>query len=568
MAITGRLTTYPGAYLSEKDFAILIDSLSYPQSGIIFGCGVTVSGTTVTIGDGWISIRGRVIQVTNGTIDVPLVTSGTATSYIVAKLAIYGSDASDGKVSFFLADSVAYDTGNFNYSGGNAYLRLATLTITPTGITAVGGTYLRMKDTIDSQINADIKNLNIKIGNKIMFCSARAQSVFGVHMLTRLSPVPDGYVQENKNTSGDFMLVIFPDGASTAPGSRMFLQSSDEWAPMVLHQGHTVGSAYNDIITPGTVCAFVYDSVAREYTHTTASGDIVTATSSSHWQLVDIFGGSGSSDDVIIPTSILHGVCRTSATVYTKIVTATTPAERIAPVDGDVIAVTFVNGNNVSADNGSLNLTIGNYTYHRVWYNGARITKEMANAIAAGDICLFKYDASITDGVAGVYEYLGKLNNNVLTSTDESLLKASTPYSAETVDNMIVDTLPVEPASDGNYLVHAKTIETFVNNSVSSASQNTLWIGASAGTTEFTGTYIATKDDPFYSVQAYVMDDNTDTTTSYKPILLDYRVILNGTKSPIVVKKDDPVRIKFIFDQEYSSTVFVVVHGDLRYPSH
>lgn len=248
MAITGRLTTYPGAYLSEKDFAILTDASLGGQSGILTGCTPTVDGTTVTISDGWICIRGRAIQVTGGTIEVPLVSSGTATKYILAKLSIYGSGNADGVVSFFLSDSISNDTSNYNTTGGNAYLNMATLTITSTGVTAA-----RSKELVASV--KEMTDYSILIPQ-----TYRANThTSGQYLLTRLSPIPSWYVATDTHDTGETVYVKFINGLTLSGSQNLWLGFSDYDIKLAYYNGATITSSLNDSIPTGSVCQFIYD---------------------------------------------------------------------------------------------------------------------------------------------------------------------------------------------------------------------------------------------------------------------------------------------------------------------
>ena len=156
-APTGYLTTYPGAYLSEQDFAVLIDGLAMPYSAVINGCIVTINGSTLSLSNGRVLIRGRVVKVTAGTIECPFSPSGTQTKYLVACLKIYGSDDADGKVTFLISDTIneayTYDTEIFNYvSGGTAYCPIAELTVTANTITAKRMTILNNKNYVDNRV--------------------------------------------------------------------------------------------------------------------------------------------------------------------------------------------------------------------------------------------------------------------------------------------------------------------------------------------------------------------------------------------------------------------------------
>lgn len=153
MAVNATLQVYPGAYMSEQGFAILVDGLSAVKSGILTGCTVTVSGTTLTVAPGWCSVRGRLVQVSGGSVSAAYASSGTKTQYLLLKVAVYGSGANDGKVSVFVSDNYSSDGADFNRSGGSAYLALATLTVTTNSITVASQQYLHTANLIENKVD-------------------------------------------------------------------------------------------------------------------------------------------------------------------------------------------------------------------------------------------------------------------------------------------------------------------------------------------------------------------------------------------------------------------------------
>lgn len=137
MAINASIKVYPGAEITARDFAILVDSLSPESDGRIIGCSVSGSGTSVTVTSGWCLLHGRLVRVNgSGTgLTVSKPGSGTRTRYVVL-----GIDLVTGDVSLAAMSSIPEDTENFNTASGSsimAYLNLATLTIGPNGITKV-----------------------------------------------------------------------------------------------------------------------------------------------------------------------------------------------------------------------------------------------------------------------------------------------------------------------------------------------------------------------------------------------------------------------------------------------
>ena len=138
MAIT--LTTYSGQQMTPQDFAILIDHLSGSASKLkLYGCSVSGSGSTLTVSDGWLLIKGRLCKVTSTSISVTLPASGSlyATCYAVVDLANTTAPATLTYSTSTSAYPSFADTTNFNVVSGKAYQTLARFRVSTSGISGV-----------------------------------------------------------------------------------------------------------------------------------------------------------------------------------------------------------------------------------------------------------------------------------------------------------------------------------------------------------------------------------------------------------------------------------------------
>lgn len=300
MAIKGRLTTYPGAYMSEKDFAILMDAVTAEKGGILHGCNVTVSGTTLTITKGWFLIRGRLIEIpSNGTISVAHSTSGTVTKYLLARVAIYGNNT--GAVTYSIATSIPADADNFNDNGGYAYCALATLSVGTSSttvksvntitnsftdmmnqmtaaansakqeITAAGNAATQKMDTavqtvesyaaditttVDTAIE-DLENTVTKTINLEVFivCSDDNSASTADREVTQSMP----YMWWDKNPRvGSKILVTFKNGVSLSTGNVLRIKTAVNYAPVYYH-GHQITVAEANTINAGYVVPMIME---------------------------------------------------------------------------------------------------------------------------------------------------------------------------------------------------------------------------------------------------------------------------------------------------------------------
>lgn len=134
------LSTYPNNEMSPTDFSLLMDAISLNAKGKLSGVAVTnknvyVSGNgTLAVAAGWCAVRGRIVRINAGDVDVPLAGSGTQTKYLVLVLNL-ASESNNAELQ--VLNSVPSDSAGFNASNGLAYLRLASMTVGTSTINSV-----------------------------------------------------------------------------------------------------------------------------------------------------------------------------------------------------------------------------------------------------------------------------------------------------------------------------------------------------------------------------------------------------------------------------------------------
>lgn len=147
MAVSSTLLTYPGASFTPQDFAIMLERVSIVKTGIMYGCNVTALGTnSVSVAEGWVAVRGRLVKVETGSLNFALPSSGSATYYVLVKIDLANSDSpSSVYISNALPDDESEDF-NFNQYG-IAYFCLATITTDPLTITQI------LKPEVGTEVN-------------------------------------------------------------------------------------------------------------------------------------------------------------------------------------------------------------------------------------------------------------------------------------------------------------------------------------------------------------------------------------------------------------------------------
>lgn len=130
--LNAELKVGTGRELTARDFAILIEKIFPGESGILYGCGISVKdANTIHINEGWLAIRGRLIHVIAGDIIVELPTS-TKTKYVYAACQL-GNVENPARI---IVGDTRQDSGtvSFNESSGSAYMTLSKVTAAPTGL--------------------------------------------------------------------------------------------------------------------------------------------------------------------------------------------------------------------------------------------------------------------------------------------------------------------------------------------------------------------------------------------------------------------------------------------------
>lgn len=137
MAVASTLLTFPGSHFTPQDFAIMLERVSIVKTGIMYGCKVTQLGTnSVSVAEGWVAVRGRLIKIEAGSLTFALPSSGSATYYVLVKVDLANSDSPS---TVYIANALPTDESeDFNFNQyGVAYLNLATITTDPITITQV-----------------------------------------------------------------------------------------------------------------------------------------------------------------------------------------------------------------------------------------------------------------------------------------------------------------------------------------------------------------------------------------------------------------------------------------------
>lgn len=137
---TAYVSTYPNHEMSPTDFALLMESISLETKGKIAGVSVTnkniYSGGIglVSVAAGWCLVRGRIIRIDAGDVEVSLAGSGTQTKYLVLAVNL---SSDENTAVFSVETSVPSDSSSFNVSNGVAYLQLASMVVGTSTIQSV-----------------------------------------------------------------------------------------------------------------------------------------------------------------------------------------------------------------------------------------------------------------------------------------------------------------------------------------------------------------------------------------------------------------------------------------------
>lgn len=128
------LITWANQTVTPKDDAIVQDACA-GRSGILYGCGVTASGNTLTVASGYGIIKGRLFEVTSDTLSITLPSSGTLKGVLYLKLDL--SNSAEPLRFIAVANSTQYQVqqdANVNFDSGVFELEMATFDVSSSGI--------------------------------------------------------------------------------------------------------------------------------------------------------------------------------------------------------------------------------------------------------------------------------------------------------------------------------------------------------------------------------------------------------------------------------------------------
>ena len=135
MAVKTDILVYSGKEITAQDFAILTEHITPQSSGVLYGCTVTsTNSSTIHVTSGWCVIRGRLIRVEEGDIEITIPSSETSTQFVVI-CADLSNDTTPCEL--YISPYVPDDSLDFNISHGQAYLKLAGFVLKPTGISDI-----------------------------------------------------------------------------------------------------------------------------------------------------------------------------------------------------------------------------------------------------------------------------------------------------------------------------------------------------------------------------------------------------------------------------------------------
>ena len=181
--VEAQIKIFPNSEMLAADMAEVLHA-ALPESCVIQGCHLVLDNGTLSITDGRIVIKGRLAQITAGTIETPSVATTGVDGYVCAVCDL-GSGANPFSIQILL--QTQYDTildsqqgaisategDTFNSNNGVALLLLATVKISPTGITSMtpsakGGSPRHAVDYIDEKDTA-LSNRITGTGNTITY---------------------------------------------------------------------------------------------------------------------------------------------------------------------------------------------------------------------------------------------------------------------------------------------------------------------------------------------------------------------------------------------------------------
>ena len=160
------IITYTGKTRTAQHDAMTYDA-AIGQSGILYGCEITATGNTLTVGGGFGIIKGRVFQIEEEAITVPLASSGSQSKCLVLTL-----DLSNSEHPLALAvqsgDYTLTQDADANFDAGIYQIKLATFTVTSVEITDVYMTFDRVHGGV-SVVNVTSTSLDQFVDNGIYY---------------------------------------------------------------------------------------------------------------------------------------------------------------------------------------------------------------------------------------------------------------------------------------------------------------------------------------------------------------------------------------------------------------
>lgn len=142
MAVTANLKVYGGATMTAQDFALTMEQLTPSASGLVYGCAVSLSGTTtLNVAAGWAIVHGRIVQILAGSETITLPSSGTQRGQLYIKVDL-SNTTTPCTVEHETASTLTTltDTDDFNVNSGTAYLQLATFDVSTSTVSNVVNT--------------------------------------------------------------------------------------------------------------------------------------------------------------------------------------------------------------------------------------------------------------------------------------------------------------------------------------------------------------------------------------------------------------------------------------------
>ena len=110
------VTVFPRVQMPSQDFALLIETLTTANSGVIYGCEVTKkSDTELHITEGWCVVRGRTIHIQEGDQTITRPATGSLTKHLIVAVDLQNA-AEPAQLSD--VETIPADSVNFNVING------------------------------------------------------------------------------------------------------------------------------------------------------------------------------------------------------------------------------------------------------------------------------------------------------------------------------------------------------------------------------------------------------------------------------------------------------------------